>query len=269
MAQKRMFTMKIVDSDAFLDMPLSTQCLYFHLNMRADDDGFVGNPKKIMRMIGASEDDFKILLAKKFLIIFDNNVVVIKHWWMHNTLAKDRYQETSYTDEKAQLKIKDNKAYTLGLDGKPIEKPACKQNVNKMLPECYQNDNTDKDIDKDKGLDKDKDSSSKKKNSKAALFDRVDEYTSNVELRDILKQYLKFKLSHSKNYDLTQWNIQLDMLKQYSNGNEEVAIKKVKLSFGANYQSLVFSNELNNNQQSKPTYQQSKQFKPVPPENRL
>jgi len=109
----------------------------------------------------------------------------------------------------------------------------------------------------------------KKRNSKAALFDRVDEYTSNVELRDILKQYLKFKLSHSKNYDLTQWNIQLDMLKQYSNGNEEVAIKKVKLSFAANYQSLVFSNELNNNQQGKQTYQQPKQFKPVPPENRL
>lgn len=109
----------------------------------------------------------------------------------------------------------------------------------------------------------------KKRNSKAVLFDRVDEYTSNVELRDILKQYLKFKLSNSKNYDLTQWNIQLDMLKQYSNGNEEVAIKKVKLSFAANYQSLVFSNELNNNQQSKTTYQQSKQFKPVPPENRL
>ncbi len=157
MAQKRMFTMKIVDSDAFLDMPLSTQCLYFHLNMRADDDGFVGNPKKIMRMIGASEDDFKILLAKKFLIIFDNNVVVIKHWWMHNTLAKDRYQETSYTDEKSLLKIKDNKSYTLGDDGKAIEKPACKQNVNKMLPECYQNDNADIDIDSDKELDKDSD----------------------------------------------------------------------------------------------------------------
>jgi len=157
MAQKRMFTMKIVDSDAFLDMPLSTQCLYFHLNMRADDDGFVGNPKKIMRMIGASDDDFKILLAKKFLIIFDNNVVVIKHWWMHNTLAKDRYQETSYTDEKSLLKIKDNKSYTLGEDGKAIEKPACKQNVNKMLPECYQNDNADKDKDSDKELGKDSD----------------------------------------------------------------------------------------------------------------
>ena len=73
MAKKRMFTMQIVDSDAFLDMPLSAQCLYFHLNMRADDDGFIGNSKKIMRLIGASEDDFKLLLAKRFLLIFENN----------------------------------------------------------------------------------------------------------------------------------------------------------------------------------------------------
>lgn len=137
MAQKRMFTMKIVDSDAFLDMPLSTQCLYFHLNMRADDDGFIGNPKKIMRMIGASEDDLKILLAKRFLIIFEDSVVVVKHWWMHNTLAKDRYHETSYTDEKALLRIKENKAYTLGPDGSDV----------KMLTECKQNVNSDLDID--------------------------------------------------------------------------------------------------------------------------
>lgn len=149
MAQKRMFTMKIVDSDAFLDMPLSSQCLYFHLNMRADDDGFVGNPKRIMRLIGANDDDLKILLAKRFLIIFEDNVVVIKHWWMHNTLAKDRYQETSYTDEKALLKIKDNKSYTLGNEGQEIKEPPCSQNVNKMLTKNYQKDNTDIDIDID------------------------------------------------------------------------------------------------------------------------
>ena len=113
MATKRMLSMKIVDSDAFLEMPLSTQCLYFHLNMRADDDGFVGNSKKIMRMIGANEDDLKILLAKRFLIPFEDSVVVIKHWWIHNTLAKDRYSETTYIDDKAQLFVKENKAYTL------------------------------------------------------------------------------------------------------------------------------------------------------------
>ena len=105
--------MKIVDSDAFLEMPLSSQCLYFHLNMRADDDGFVGNPKKIMRMINATEDDMKILLAKRFLIMFEDSVVVIKHWWIHNTLSKDRYSETTYIDDKSQLYVKENKAYTL------------------------------------------------------------------------------------------------------------------------------------------------------------
>ena len=112
MAERRMFTQKIVDSDAFLDMPLSTQCLYFHLNMRADDDGFVNNPKKIQRMIGASEDDLKILLAKRFLLGFESGVVVIKHWRMHNLLRRDRYNPTQYQEEYEQLMLKDNGSYT-------------------------------------------------------------------------------------------------------------------------------------------------------------
>lgn len=114
MAEKRMFTMQIVDSDAFLDMPLSTQALYFHLNMRADDDGFVNNPKKILRMIGASEDDLKLLFLKRFVIGFDTKgVLVIKHWRMNNYLRKDRYHPTQYQDELASLGIKENGAYTL------------------------------------------------------------------------------------------------------------------------------------------------------------
>lgn len=113
MAQKRMFTMKIVDSDAFLDMPLSTQCLYFHMNMRADDDGFVGNPKRIQRTIGATDDDLKLLIAKRFVLVFENGVIVIKHWRMHNTLQSDRYTPTAYVDEKSMLGMKPNKAYTL------------------------------------------------------------------------------------------------------------------------------------------------------------
>lgn len=112
MAEKRMFTQKIIDSDAFLDMPLSTQALYFHLNMRADDDGFVNNPKRIQRTIGASEDDLKLLIMKRFIIGFDCGVIVIKHWRMHNTLKKDRYNPTQYQDELASLEVKDNKAYT-------------------------------------------------------------------------------------------------------------------------------------------------------------
>lgn len=112
MAEKRMFTQKIIDSDAFLDMPLSTQALYFHLNMRADDDGFVNNPKRIQRTVGASEDDLKLLIAKRFLICFENGVIVIKHWRMHNTLKSDRYRPTQYQEEYALLEVKDNKSYT-------------------------------------------------------------------------------------------------------------------------------------------------------------
>lgn len=112
MAEKRMFTLKIIDSDAFLDMPLSTQSLYFHLNMRADDDGFVNNPKKIQRMIGATDDDLKLLIVKRFILAFENGVIVIKHWRMHNLLRKDRYTPTQYQDEKETLAIKRNGSYT-------------------------------------------------------------------------------------------------------------------------------------------------------------
>ena len=112
MAERRMFTQKIIDSDAFLDMPLTTQALYFHLNMRADDDGFINNPKKICRMIGASDDDLKLLIAKRFVLAFEKGVIVIKRWRMHNLIRKDRYSPTQYEDEFMSLDIKDNGSYT-------------------------------------------------------------------------------------------------------------------------------------------------------------
>ena len=103
MAERRMFSKTIIDSDMFLDMPLSAQALYFHLSMRADDDGFVNNPKKIQRMIGASDDDCRILLAKRFILSFESGIIVIRHWKLHNYIQKDRYKETLYVDEKSQL----------------------------------------------------------------------------------------------------------------------------------------------------------------------
>ena len=115
MAERRMFAKTIIDSDAFLEMPLSTQSLYFHLSMRADDDGFINNPKKIQRMVGASEDDLKLLIAKRFIIPFESGIVVIKHWKIHNYIRSDRYKETVYQEEKACLTVKDNGAYTLGI----------------------------------------------------------------------------------------------------------------------------------------------------------
>ena len=115
MAERRMFAKTIIDSDAFLDMPLSTQALYFHLSMRADDDGFINNPRKIQRMVGCGDDDAKLLIAKNFIIPFDSGVVVIKHWRIHNYIRNDRYKESVYQEEKAMLDVKDNKAYTLGI----------------------------------------------------------------------------------------------------------------------------------------------------------
>lgn len=114
MAERRMFSMQIVDSDAFVDMPLSTQALYFHLSMRADDDGFIGNSKRIMRSIGCSEDDMRLLLHKRFIIPFESGVCVVKHWKIHNYIRKDRYKPTAYTEEKNQLETKSNMSYTMG-----------------------------------------------------------------------------------------------------------------------------------------------------------
>lgn len=107
-----MFSPQIVDSDAFLEMSPSAQNLYFHLGMRADDDGFVGNPRKILRMVGGNEDDLKILIVKRFILCFDSGVIVIKHWLIHNQIRKDRYNETRYLEEKKSLIIKENKSYT-------------------------------------------------------------------------------------------------------------------------------------------------------------
>lgn len=124
MANKRMFSKQITTSDAFMDMPISSQLLYFHLNMEADDDGFVSNPKRTIKMIGANDDDLKVLLAKRFLLAFDGGVVVIKHWLIHNLIQKDRYHPTRFQDQKKLLLIKENKAYT------EISNP-----VNKLLTE--------------------------------------------------------------------------------------------------------------------------------------
>jgi hypothetical protein len=112
MAERRMFAKKIIDSDAFLDLALSTQALYFHLSMRADDDGFINNPKKIMRMVGASQNELENLLSKRFLIAFEGGIVVIKHWRIHNYIQKDRYTPTLYQDLLEKIIVKGNQSYT-------------------------------------------------------------------------------------------------------------------------------------------------------------
>jgi len=143
MAERRMFAKSIVLSDAFLDMPLSTRCLYFTLGMFADDDGFVGSPKAIMRHCGAGQDDMLLLIQKRFVLTFDSGVIVIKHWRLNNYLQNDRHKRTTYVEELAQLSIDEKGAYT--------EK-------NEVYTECIQNVYTDKNsIDKNSKDYKEKD----------------------------------------------------------------------------------------------------------------
>lgn len=166
MAQKRMFRLDVLETDAFMEMPLTTQALYFWLGLKADDDGFVGNPNMVTRNVGASSDDLKLLIAKRFLIQFADGVVVVKHWRMHNTLSANRYKETKYLSDKALLLLQENKAYSLN-SGTPIddshqiamgsrqtEKDEQKTNIRRTIDEQKtkkdeQKTNSDKDIDID------------------------------------------------------------------------------------------------------------------------
>lgn len=129
MAERRMFAKTIVTSDAFLDMPPSARCLYFLLAMLADDDGFVNAPNSVMRQAGATLDDMKLLMAKRFILTFQSGVIVIKHWKIHNLIQKDRYKETTYLEEKAMLKLDDKNAYT---EADSVVYPECIQPVSKV-----------------------------------------------------------------------------------------------------------------------------------------
>jgi len=127
-----MISLDVVDTDAFLEMPVSSQLLYFHLNTRADDDGFVSSPRKIIRTIGCNEDDLKILAGKKFILVFNDGVCVIKHWRINNYIRKDIYQETKYLDLKRTLFIRKNGVYTLNDDGRAVAVPAGHFQVEKL-----------------------------------------------------------------------------------------------------------------------------------------
>ena len=112
MAERRMFAKTIIDSDAFLEMPATSQLLYFHLSMRADDEGFVNKPKSIMRTVGCKDDDLSVLCAKGFIIPFESGIVVIKHWYIHNWIRNDRKHGTKYFEEREKLTVKENGAYS-------------------------------------------------------------------------------------------------------------------------------------------------------------
>lgn len=187
MAEKRMFTVKIVESDAFLDMPLSAQALYVHLNMNADDDGFVNNPKMITRLIGAKNDDLQVLIDKAFILMFPSGVAVIKGWLMNNIIKNDRKHPTSYQEELSQLVVKDNRSYTWKQNGNKTETER-KQNGNNLL----------RSIDKD-SLDK---NSIDKNNTFAPTSNDIDAMEKEIfaELPLLNNQYYKIYTDDVSHY---------------------------------------------------------------------
>lgn len=146
MAQRRMFSQKVTETDQFLDMALSAQALYFHLGMAADDDGFVGNPKSIKRMVGASDDDLKLLVEKDFLLLFADGVVAIKDWYVSNYIKKDRYTATIYSNDRQLVVLDNEKRYQLAVnqeeqcspDGATTVPAREKATKDPMISPCHQ-----------------------------------------------------------------------------------------------------------------------------------
>jgi hypothetical protein len=208
MAERRMFAKTIIDSDAFLDMPLSTQALYFHLSMRADDDGFINNAKKIQRMLGCNDDDLKILLAKNFIIPFETGVCVIKHWKIHNLIQKDRYKPTVYSEHKSKLSLKNNNVYTM--------ETVCIQDVSKVEPQVSIG----------------KVSQGKEKTylpSDFTVSERVIKWANEKGYRDLNKHLDNFILvAQSNNYKYTDWDAAF--MRAIKDNWAKVASKEVRLS---------------------------------------
>lgn len=201
LAERRMFSKTIIDSDLFLDMSLSTQALYFHLSMRADDDGFVNNPKKIQRMIGAGDDELKMLIAKQFIIPFESGICVIKHWRIHNFIRNDRYKQTLYTNELEQLALTNSKDYEL----KKVGIPNDNQKSTSGIPTVSKRETQDRiELGKDRlGEDRLGSSSSKKEVEEEELIDsdessleeimricqKLDFHLKKVDAKDFIEIY--------------------------------------------------------------------------------
>lgn len=213
MARKRMFDIEVVDTDLFLDMPQSTQNLYFHLGMRADDDGFVSNPKKIIRLVGANDDDLKVLIAKKLIIPFESGVIVIRHWKLNNYLRKDRYIETIYKQEKSLLNEDENGVYELGI-------PDDNQTSTVGLPSKEKNS-----IEKN-SIEENRKEKKIKKEKKSTEFDElINSNFTDEELRNTVYEFIKMRKAIKK--PLTTRGLELMINKLYkltTNIDEQIEI---------------------------------------------
>ena len=258
MARKRMFSLLVVDTDEFLDMPSSTQSLYYHLGMRADDDGFVSSPKKIVKLVNCSNDDLKLLIAKGFIIPFDSGIIAIRHWKLNNDLKKDRYTPTIYLNEKSTLRVNKNKVYSI--DGNNLETKRI-QNGNKL--------DTQYSIDKNS-----KDKNSKDKNSKEYIVQNQEEnqeekqvkkekkpkethnsiienYTINDDLREALKGFVEMRKEIKKPITTKGLKIALGKLDKWAL-DDLTKIDIVNQSIERSWSGLFPLNKNNNQYNKKP-----------------
>jgi hypothetical protein len=195
-----MFAKTIIDSDLFLDMPQSSQLLYFHLSMRADDDGFINNPKSVMRNVRCNEDDLKLLIAKQLLIPFDTGIVVIKHWKIHNYIRNDRYKQTKCIDEFNQISTDDNNIYNLGI-------PNVNQVTTKQIPN---GDNLDTQV-----------RLGKVSIGKDSINNIVKLYTSNDELANTIKYFIDMRNKLKKAMTIRAIELMLKKLDRLAKTDEE------------------------------------------------
>ena len=141
MARRRMFSLDVVDTDKFLEMSQTAQCLYYHLGMRADDDGFISSPNKIIRMLGCNIGDLQELIQNGYVLKMESGIVVIKHWRLHNSIKSDRYNPTIHVEEKEKLSCSNN-VYELkpeeSQSGETME-TCWNQSGDNLEPNCNQN----------------------------------------------------------------------------------------------------------------------------------
>lgn len=243
MAERRMFSKTIIDSDIFLDMPTSTRLLYYDLAMRADDDGFINSPRKIARMTGASDDDLKILASKNYIIPFASGIVVIRHWRVHNYIRKDTYNETQYKLEKSTLELDNNKCYSVISDDRPraVDEPSTQVRLGK--------DRLDKDSINNIPASEDESSSTSAKASKH----KYGNY-KNVLLKDEELQSLKEKYSNWE--ELIQFLDEYIEMKGYKAKSHYLCILKWVIK-------AVDEQNKKNNNQNKNTYNSYEQRQDV------
>lgn len=243
MAERRMFAKRIIDSDAFLDLPLSAQALYFHLSMRADDDGFVNNAKKIQRMIGASDDDCKLLVLKRYLLVFESGVLVIKHWRIHNYIRKDTYNATLYQEEKAALFTKPDGAYT----DHPVLPPS-PRDTSETTPSQKRDESVDEPLTQVSiGKDSPDKISSGENTSKAVPAPPNDEGAKSIidtfsdEIRTAVQDWITYKTEKRQGYKETGLKNFLGAVRNnVAKYGDEAVAGAIRESMAANYQGVVW-----------------------------